>query len=199
MQTKYSLNVPHISAPLPKGMSDRPLLSRGFNLYTMQDQEIWKDIKGYEGRYQVSSYGNVRNRRCLLKNEVLCGYFRTCLYINSKRNRILTHVIVATAYVPNPLNKPFVNHIDANKQNNHYTNLEWCTHLENIRHAKLMGLMPSRYGAKNSCAKKVINIETNKIFGCIKDAYNEYGKQGYIHFTQKLLGKCPNKTPYRYL
>lgn len=96
--------------------------------------EIWKDIKGYEGLYQVSnlgrvkSLGNLQNKKeKLLKTNICNGYYAVYLYKNSKKKICLCHRLVAEAFIPNPKNLPFVNHKDDNKLNNRMDNLEWRT------------------------------------------------------------------------
>lgn len=99
-------------------------------------QEIWKDIVGYEGLYQVSNMGRVRSlkRNIILKPTSDMngkGYY----FVNLKRgNPKKIHRLVAKAFIPNPDNKPEVNHIDGNTKNNKIDNLEWCTHQENCVH-----------------------------------------------------------------
>lgn len=120
--------------------------------------EIWKDIKGYEGLYQVSNYGRVKSleriinqwnrfkvckRHCperLLKQITeKDGYYIVNLYKNGQRDWRRVHRLVAEAFIKNPNNLPYVNHKDLNKQNNCIDNLEWCTDLENKQHAKENG------------------------------------------------------------
>jgi len=132
--------------------------------------EIWKDIKGFEGFYQISNYGRVRSltrksnpyidgrqHTCngiILKGGIIKtgkGYLGHVFYKNGKIKNIYTHRLVAEYFVPNPLDKKTVNHKDANPQNNHYTNLEWCTQKENIQHAVRNGLHP--FGEKNGLSK----------------------------------------------
>lgn len=97
-------------------------------------KEIFKDIKGYEGLYQVSNYGNVKS----LKNNIIKkpsklpkGYLQMRLSKNGKCKYISIHRLVAQAFIPNPQFKPCVNHKDCNPQNNCVDNLEWCTYKEN--------------------------------------------------------------------
>lgn len=96
-------------------------------------QEIWKDIEGYEGLYQVSNMGRVRNNKKLLSpyNEGK-GYLKVSLFKDKKCKRYKVHRLVANAFLPKAENKPMVNHIDENKHNNVITNLEWCSNQENV-------------------------------------------------------------------
>lgn len=118
-------------------------------------KEVWKDIEGYEGLYQVSSYGRVKSLAKKLtrrdgidvnyKERVLkpynCdgGYQVVALYKNNDRTQVLVHRLVAQSFLDNPENKPEVNHIDFNTANNNLFNLEWTTRQENIRHSQRAG------------------------------------------------------------
>jgi hypothetical protein len=114
--------------------------------------EIYKDIQGYETLYQVSNLGNVKslpkgdgngNRERLLKLEVIkrdhTSYYRVTLSKDGNVRRFQVHQLVAKAFIPNPENKPHVNHIDNNGLNNLFTNLEWCTAAENMAHSANQG------------------------------------------------------------
>lgn len=87
-----------------------------------------------------------------LKQRIVNKYKVVTLYINKKRKDIKVHRLVALSFLDNIENKPFVNHIDGNKLNNNVSNLEWCTHRENIDHAILNGLIDF-YGEKNPSSK----------------------------------------------
>lgn len=111
--------------------------------------EIWRDVTGFVGLYQVSNYGNVRSlhnrhnnndKPFFLKQEIMRkGYYRVSLFKDGVSKRELTHRLVALAFIPNPHNLPYVNHKDENKTNNFVclnkdgsinyekSNLEWCT------------------------------------------------------------------------
>lgn len=104
------------------------------------EEEIWKDITGYDKRYQVSSFGRVRKIKNdgtvrNLKTTVFgFGYAHLNLMLNGKQKSVQVHRLVAEAFVENPNNYPIVNHKDENKLNNHATNLEWCTYSYNINY-----------------------------------------------------------------
>lgn len=102
--------------------------------------EIYRDIEGFEGKYQVTSWGRVWNvsaERFIAPQETEKGYLRVNLFDDSgKRVHRKVHRLVANAFIPNPQNKPQVNHIDGNKKNNSVTNLEWVTNDENVAHEK---------------------------------------------------------------
>jgi hypothetical protein len=108
--------------------------------------EIWKDIEGYEGLYQVSTFGNIKSlpkrkgflftkERILKPKLTIKGYLEVTLRKNNYSNYKRINRLVAEAFIPNPENKPEVNHKDGNKQNNNDWNLEWNTNQENKSHA----------------------------------------------------------------
>lgn len=102
-------------------------------------KEIWKEIPNTKGYYKVSDIGNVysvRSKKLIDKNVHRNGYVSVWLGVDGKSMTPSLHRLVAEAFVPNPENKPCVNHIDGNKQNNRADNLEWVTHSENMRHAE---------------------------------------------------------------
>lgn len=126
--------------------------------------EIWKDIEGYEGSYQVSNLGRVKSlaRQCgtccrkekiLVISKTVDGYSRVRLQDGGKDKTARVHRLVAKAFLPNPLNKDTVNHIDGNKLNNEVSNLEWADRVEQMVHAYELGLKTSRVGSSNSNAK----------------------------------------------
>ena len=98
--------------------------------------EVWKPVVGYEGLYEVSSYGRVRNRygRILLIETTRVGYLRVSLYVNCHQKHYLVHRLVAHAFLPNPHHYPEVNHKDENPSNNCVENLEWCSRTYNMRY-----------------------------------------------------------------
>lgn len=141
-------------------------------------EEIWRDIEGYEGRYQVSNLGNVRslnyNHRGIVKNlrqaEMSGGYLLVELSTGGKGKTFLVHRLVASAFIPNPDNHPEVNHKDENKRHNNANNLEWCTRAYNAtygtgcaRHGKLIskpveqlkdGMVVERWSSQAETARR---------------------------------------------
>ena len=125
------------------------------------ENEIWKDVVGYEGHYMVSNLGRVKSikihnshgtvmkeRRNKLKKVYINerGYCKVSVIINSQSKRVSVHRLVAMAFITNPENKPQVNHIDGIRNNNYVENLEWCTATENVRHAWDNGLNKAKKG-----------------------------------------------------
>lgn len=98
--------------------------------------EEWRDISGYEGLYQVSNMGKVRNckGKLLKPQKHIRGYLCVGLCKNGTYKRYTIHRLVALAFCENPFGFDEVNHIDEDKQNNRYDNLEWCSHLYNVNY-----------------------------------------------------------------
>lgn len=99
-------------------------------------EEIWKDIEGYEGLYQVSNMGRVKSlrRNIILREGISRGYSVLNLSKNGNPLTKKVHRLVATAFIPNPNNYPIVNHKDENRTNNCVDNLEWCTQEYNLNY-----------------------------------------------------------------
>lgn len=107
-----------------------------------KQMEVWKDIDGFYGKYQVSSWGRVRNAetgKVLTPYRNKKGYLKIGLCNGSgSPAKFRVNRLVAIAFIPNPYNLPQVNHKDGNKENNSYTNLEWTTNEINAKHRVLM-------------------------------------------------------------
>ena len=126
--------------------------------------EIWKDIKGYEGLYEISNYGEVwseRKQGLLKKGKSATGYYSVSLYKNKKQKIFLVHRLVAITFIKNKENKELINHKDANKLNNHIDNLEWCTYKENNNHARNLKLYPILKSEKSPKSKLCLNDVLN--------------------------------------
>lgn len=119
----------------------------------MLNIEIWQTIKDLP--YEISNLGNVKRQdqskyKHKGKNNIKPylnhhGYLCVHLYKESKMYSFLIHRLIATAFIPNPNNLPIINHIDGNALNNSISNLEWCTHQHNSKHAWDIGLQTNRY------------------------------------------------------
>ena len=104
----------------------------------LKENPIWKDIKGYEGLYQVSDDGRVKRVSTDRIANITVdgrGYSKKAITLNGETKQYSVHRLVAEAFIENPLNKSEVNHIDGNKLNNCVENLEWVTRSENMKHA----------------------------------------------------------------
>ena len=155
--------------------------------------EIWKDIKGYEGLYQISNFGNVMslNYNREKRSQVLKtltdsgGYKYVSLSKRATKTPKLIHRLVAESFIVNPDNRPEVNHIDGDKSNNRVDNLEWCTPSENVQHAEKMGLKNNRY--KVAIYQYDLNGRFIREWNSISEAANFYGLYG------QNISKCCKK------
>jgi hypothetical protein len=122
--------------------------------------EIWRPIPGFEEAYEVSNLARVRRiltsqgayaGRIIKQHLVptINGYLKVVLHYGGKRHNIFAHRALALAFIPNPDNKPHINHKNGKKTDNRFCNLEWVSAQENIIHACRTGLNPSNKGEKN--------------------------------------------------
>ena len=139
--------------------------------------EIWKEIKGYYGLYEISDLGRVKSYNRLL-GEFLkpgrssSGYLTVCLSNKAKRTSWGIHKLLAIHFFPNKENKKYVNHKDGDKINNSLNNLEWCTSKENALHAWRTGLVKRQ--------EKKLKTDDVKTIKCMLKNRNEVSEiQGF--------------------
>ena len=165
-------------------------------------QEVWKDIVGYEESYQVSNLGNVKSLRReyspnggkrfteekLLKFGIhKDGYLQAHLSENGKTKTFLVHRLVAIHFLDKIYDKLEVNHIDGNKKNNLFSNLEWSNRSENMKHAFDNNLKTSRKMGNHKMAKLVLDLQTGIFYNCAREA--AFAKSiNYSTLVNKLSG-----------
>ena len=151
------------------------------------EKEIWKDIEGYEGLYQVSNLGRVKSlnyrktgkEKCLVLNKNRDNYLQVCLCKNGETDYPYVQRLVLEAFDSNPDNLPEVNHKDKNRENNRLDNLEWISHQDNIDY---------------SLSKKILCVETGVVYisSCEAERQTMVNQQNIIKCCQgkrKTAGK----------
>ncbi|MCM6931239.1 NUMOD4 motif-containing HNH endonuclease [Enterococcus italicus] len=188
------------------------------------NKEIWKDISGYEGLYQVSNFGRVKSlarkvprsggklhsvKETMKTPSKRKGYLLVNLSKLGIKKRVSIHRLVALAFIDNPSDKPEVNHIDENKENNYVHNLEWVTAKENSNHGtrneRIADYIRRRNKSEHGCSygpptKKVNKVDpiTGKViceYDSVKSALKALGvspKSGTL--SSCLTGKRGHKT-----
>ena len=168
----------------------------------MTENEVWKDVVGYEGLYKVSDRGNVfsverrdpRGRRIggrLLKPiQSRGGYLQVQLHKNGKMKGKYIHRLVAEAFIPNPKKLPEVNHKDENPSNNELSNLEWCTRKHNNNH----GTRNERSAQARSKKVRAVNVETGEVirFKSTVEAQRKGYNSGNISLASRGIYKNSN-------
>ena len=152
--------------------------------------EVWKDVPNYEGIYKASNFGRIKmvkrtlidslgkkinKKEHILKPRTGNRYYMIALYKNGKREDLLLHRVIAQTFIPNPENKPFVNHKDENCFNNCSDNLMWCTQKENMN----WGTINERMSKNSKSKRKVNQYDMNgnfiKQWDCMTDFYKSKG------------------------
>lgn len=156
--------------------------------------EVWRDIKGFEGRYQVSNLGRVKSlaRRMVVKDRILKPFGNNkgykCVHLwNIQYKEPLVHRLVAEAFIPNPSNKKEVNHKDGNPLNNKVENLEWVSHRENMLHSHRV-LHQGTVRGKVMNNKPVKCLDTGEVFVSASEAARQKGCS-QSNITKAILGK----------
>lgn len=161
------------------------------------NKEIWKDVKGFNGKYQVSSYGRVKS---IGHTDSLGRYWKSVVlrpakyrgeYLHvhltsshSKQVSISVHQLVARAFIPNPNNYPQVNHKDEDPTNNHVDNLEWCTAQYNVNYGH-HNYNTSKTLTRDICALDINTGDVIFMFDCARDHRNLGFAHSYIQQCAK--------------
>lgn len=165
-------------------------------------EEEWRDVVGYEGRYQVSNLGRVMSlpnrwhRKCVILNTQIDydGYERLNLVIDNNRKRCSVHRLVAEAFVPNPNGYPIINHIDEIRNHNTPDNLEWCTQQYNLNYGNcreklskaksvsvlqfsIDGIFIRRWSSAKEASEK-LGVDASAVTGCARGKRKTHG--GYV-------------------
>lgn len=172
--------------------------------------EVWKDIDGYEGLYQVSNLGNVRslnwgNRGCIknlyLKPHIK-GYLQVELHKNAKRKMFTVHRLVALHFVDGYAANKVVNHKNENKHDNRADNLEWCTTSQNIRYSMELHPTNNRKRLKGKaflCEEPIVQMTADNHFIRVwKSAISIKSELGYNDWSIKECCKGKRHTAYGY-
>lgn len=157
----------------------------------MKSNEIWKPIKDFPS-YEISNLGNIRNINGSIKSQQIdkYGYLVTDLYNNEGRKNVKVHRLVAKEFIPNPDNKPTVNHINEIKTDNRVENLCWMTIKEqNSYGTRLQKVGKTKIGNKNNSKYSVICVELNKEFYDVPDAI-KWCKDNNIKANASCLYNC---------
>lgn len=167
--------------------------------------EIWKDIAGYEGLYQVSSFGRVKSfnyrrtgkEQCLKPTPDKDGYLKVTLRKNGKGQQLFVHRLVAEAFIPNPNNLPEINHKDENPENNCVSNLEWISHKDNIKYGTRNERVAKKLRNRKDQSKPVLCVESGKIYTSQREAARQTGAY-QTSITQCCRGKLKTTKGYHW-
>ena len=167
--------------------------------------EIWKNVKGYEGIYQVSNLGRVKSldrfgsddrklKGKLIKCGVnVAGYKFVILRKDNESKNIMIHRLVAWAFLSNENDLSDVNHKDGNKQNNCMGNLEWCTRSYNLKHALKIGLVNNQCKIRRKV--HIVGNDIDKVFSTIQESckFFGYSKSWLGNYSRKHGNPCNYK------
>lgn len=155
-----------------------------------------KAIEGYPGYYATTDgriWGKAKGG--FLKQSDVCGYKRVSLSCNGKVSNVLVHRLIAAAFIPNPYNKPEVNHLDENPQNNCVSNLEWATRKENVNYGTRNSRQANTQRNRDDCSKPVVQMDTTgkmiAIYPSSKEAWRKTNiKHSHIRDVCNNKPKC---------
>lgn len=163
--------------------------------------EVWKDVPNYEGIYKASNFGRIKmvkrtlidslgkktnKKEHILKPRTGNRYYMIALYKNGKREDLLLHRVIAQTFIPNPENKPFVNHKDENCFNNCSDNLMWCTHKENMN----WGTRNKRISKHSKSKRKVNQYDMDDNYIKTWDCMTDFFKSKNMPFKTGIIECC---------
>ena len=164
--------------------------------------EHWKDIDGYEGKYQISNLGNVKSLHgigmLLTPYKKKNGYLSVKIIKNGKYKHHMIHRLVALAFVSNPKSKPNINHIDFNQTNNIPSNLEWCTQRENIWHTVNHGRNNPTIGETHPSAK-LKESDVIKIRKMVGSGISQRSVAKIYNVTSVNIGRICNRKIWKHI
>lgn len=166
-----------------------------------QNIEIWKDIPGYEGYYQVSSFGRVRSLTRVVNGRTLSGkilslhglknsYLHITLYKSNQKQTVLVHRLVGMVFVPGYKKGLDINHKDENKQNNHYQNLEFVTHSYNMAYGNRMA---KSLETRKPNMKRVVQMNLDGEIVAMYDSVNDAARKNGYYNTP--IWQCCKRKP----
>ena len=162
----------------------------------MEEKEIWKDIEGFEGMYQVSNMGNVKSlnynhtgkEKILKGRDTGIGYLQLHLYKDGKRKNYFVHQLVATAFCENQEEYTEVNHINEDKSDNRADNLEWCSRQYNVEYSKAKAIIGINKISRLILefpslmeAERMTGIPHQNICACLKGKRNSAGNYYWMY------------------
>lgn len=152
-------------------------------------EEIWKQIKGYEGLYWISNYGNIKNKKKLLHPyKHKDGYLFIDLCKDGRKKTMSIHRLVALHFIDNPNNYAYVNHKDEQKNNNNQCNLEWCEFSYNINYGSRNERTSQKLmNRKNESYKIAVYTKNNELIG-IYPSIKEASRQ--LHINRTTIGEA---------
>jgi len=153
-------------------------------------EEIWEDVQDYIGLYEISSEGrvrSVRNNKDVILNTIISryGYIKVRLSKNTIKKEHFVHRLIAIAFIPNPFNYPYIDHIDTIRTNNSVTNLKWVTSKQNSNNPLTLQHLRNNAHSKSVCQKDIDGNIIN-IFPSILECSRQTG------FNNAWIGQCCN-------
>jgi hypothetical protein len=161
----------------------------------------WRPIVGWEGKYRINKCGLIQNilGRALNPWKDDQGYMRVRLTDtkNNKRKIVKVHRLVAEAFIENPNNYPFINHIDNNRSNNCATNLEWCTQKMNLAHMTMQGRRIGYWKNKRSPNSILFDEQVRMIRSAYETGKYSYQKLANMYeVSKRVIGRIVNRETY---